>query len=72
MLPVSTRRPLLRPKVPAGLARFAVSEFVSVLRSAEFMTHAGALPGYEACQAGAIAEVDSVIAYGELPQSGAR
>jgi putative molybdopterin biosynthesis protein len=56
----------------AALTRFAVSEFVSVLRSAEFMTQAGALPGYEACQAGAIAEVDSVIAYGELPQSGAR
>lgn len=45
-----------------SLAGFAVSELLSMLRSAEFIAQAGALPGYDPSQAGVIAQVDSVIA----------
>ncbi|MGH8509041.1 MAG: substrate-binding domain-containing protein [Gammaproteobacteria bacterium] len=51
----------------AILSKPAVSELVSMLRSAEFKSQAGALPGYDAAQAGTIVPVDSVIAYGDLP-----
>ncbi|MGH8469222.1 MAG: hypothetical protein ACREVY_09670, partial [Gammaproteobacteria bacterium] len=45
----------------------AVSELVSMLRSAEFKSQADALPGYDAAQAGTIVPVDSVIAYSDAP-----
>ncbi len=54
-----------RPRAPCIL-QAPRTPFVSVLRSAEFRTQAGALPGYDASQPGVIAEVDSVIAYREL------
>jgi len=49
------------------LSKSAVSELVSMLRSAEFKSQAGALPGYDAAQAGTIVPVDSVIAYSNAP-----
>ncbi len=52
-----------------ALANFAVSEIVSMLRSNEFKTQAGTLPGYDTSQAGMVVPIESVIAYGELPGS---
>ena len=55
------------------LASLAVSEMISMLRSAEFREQAGALPGYDTARSGVIVPVDiafqknnSTIMVGEL------